>query len=128
MISVKKSFLYRNLRTKTWSRKEANGRVSERPLQAIIYNPKMVVSTAGRDRVRRTKIKVVHAGIRGHVTFTSTDETWDLFTMEHLKTLGFREITYNPYLYDSFVFSDTGEPIFMATIAYMTADMKVYVL
>jgi hypothetical protein len=128
MNTVKKSFIYRNLRTKTWSRKESNGRVSDRPLEAIIYQPKMIVSAPGRERVRRSRKKVVHAGIKGIVAAVSKVETFDATKRSILLNLGFREITYNPYLYDTFVFEDTKEPVYSASIAYMFANMKVYVL
>lgn len=130
MTTENKSFLYRNLRTKTWSRKSSSGKVIDWPLEVLICEPKMVVSAAGRERVKRTKRKVVHAGIRGFVTdiHYKIDTTWNEFTIQLIKSLGFKEITYNPYKHNSFVFVETELPIFEAKLAYLTADMKVYVL
>lgn len=102
--------------------------MSNRPLEVIVLNPKLTVSQAGKERVRRTKRKIVHAGVSGCVALSSKTAETKLLTPIEIKTLGFREITYNPYLHDSFVFSDTKEPVFSAGIAYMTSDMKVYIL
>lgn len=123
-----KSFLYRNLRTKTWSEKGPNGRVCARPLEVIVANPKLIVSESGRERVRRTRRKVVHAGVKGNIIISLYTAKSSLLTESELKFLGFKEVVYNPYLYDSFVFLDTKEPVFSAGIAYMTSDMKVYIL
>lgn len=68
---------------------------------------------AGRERVRRTGVKNVHAFVRGMV---------DMTTSYHGQTLG---VTYNPYKYDSFVcwgnLSNTSErkPIFAAPAAVL---------
>jgi len=128
MSLAKKFFIYRNLRTKTWSEKASNGRVTNWPVEVIISNPKMVVSSAGRMRVLSSKRKNVHAGIRGQIVSSSTLRSWDDATIASLIERGFREVTYNPHIYESFVFADTKEPVFNASSAYMTADMKVYVL
>lgn len=127
MTFLNKSFLYRNLKTKTWSQKLSNGKVVDRPLEVIIFKPKMVVSQAGRDRVRKTKKKTVHAGVRGFVTYKN-NSTQNLFTIDILKNIGFKEITYNPYKFDNFIFVETGLPVFEAEIAYLTSNMKVYIL
>jgi hypothetical protein len=127
LIFLNKSFLYRNLKTKTWSQKLSTGKVVDRPLEVIVFKPKLVVSQAGRDRVRRTKRKTVHAGIRGLVTYKS-NSTQNLFTIDILKNIGFKEITYNPYKCDNFVLVETGLSVFEAEVAYLTSNMKVYIL
>lgn len=60
------------------------------------------VSIAGMQRVRRTKQKNVHAGFKGtlecldeHIVVQQDSPDWGL-TGEY--------VTYNPYLYDSFVY------------------------
>jgi hypothetical protein len=58
----------------------------------------LAVQRAGRERVLREKRKNVHAFVRG---------VWDP-TAE----CGEQEVTYNPYLHESFVLRETGDPVF----------------
>lgn len=65
-----------------------------------LSNVTFSVRKAGRDKVIREKRKNVHAFVRG---------TWETFVAD--EGVG---VTYNPYLYESFVIRETGEPIYKA--------------
>lgn len=71
------------------------------------------VSKAGRDRVRRTRQKNVHAGVIGNLSFSEV-------------VVPKLEVSYNPYLYDTFVLSDTKNPIHKANGAILK-DKKVFI-
>ena len=100
--------VYRNLRTGRWSVRALEGphkglviaHKSDFILEACSY----AVQPAGRDKVRRTGRKNVHAFIRGRVP-------------EHMVMMfgGNRGVTYNPYKHDGFVLEAiatkvTGQP------------------
>lgn len=71
----------------------------------------MKVSQAGRRRVLKEKRKNVHAGIVG---------TWDYRDIHSIDGTG---ITYNPYLYESFVTKENKTPVFKAREVYMQAPL-----
>jgi hypothetical protein len=74
------------------------------------------VSQAVRARVVANKRKEVHAGVRGTPSLSSTGE----LTGERV------EVTYNPYLYISFVRKDSLEKVSFADAVYMDHNMKVW--
>ena len=106
---------YYNLHKKCLSYRPSGGKV--RHARALLLdNVKLSVQPAGRERVRREGRKNVHAFVRGEPSYIrplgETDDG-DL-TPENMQRQGYRPITYNPYKYDSFVYADTGEPVFTA--------------
>lgn len=114
---MSKSFIYRNLRTKTWSLRSSKGRVVGHPEKIWIESPVFVVSETVRQRVIREKQKRVHAGVRG---FISTSRKVSLSEMV--------EVTYNPYKYSSFVITSNETPIKSADLVFMDSEMKVWAL
>jgi hypothetical protein len=78
------------------------GRVIDYADSIILKNCTFPVSEAGRQRVLKEKRKNVHAYVRGE----TPEEGGSLINP--------RSVKYNPYKYDSFVFSDTEEPVHSA--------------
>ena len=109
-------FIYRNLRTKTWSKRSSKGRVVGHPLEIFLLGATFHVSQAVRARVVANKKKEVHAGVRG----TPSPLLAGRMTGERV------EVTYNPYHYDSFVRVDNLERVSSADAVYMDQDMKVW--
>lgn len=107
-------FVYFNLHKKVFSVKalegENKGRVVAHVNCILIDRPVFVVSEAGRQRVLREQRKNVHAGVRGIWTaWVDGIEAWDHLT----------PVTYNPYLYSSFVEKSTLAPVHKATFAVL---------
>jgi hypothetical protein len=98
------TFIYRNL-TKNCFSVKYRGKVVDHFTHPVIFSGRFSVSAAGRERVRRENKKYVHAFIVTNQTtpfehFYPCD--WEDWTL--------REVTYNPYKNEGFVFRDTGEP------------------
>lgn len=85
-----------------------------------IENCTLKVSQSGRQKVLKEKRKNVHAGIVGNVL--STDESLLNDDLE-----GYTELTYNPYLYDSFVVKETGKPVKTASVVYLL-NKKIFAI
>ena len=110
--------IYRNLRTKTWSKRNSKGIVVEHPSQVFLSNVKFHVSLLVRARVVRRKMKEVHAWVKGNITD-------DILTIETSNKV---EVTYNPYLYMSFVRVDNLQKVSSADFVYMDSEMKVWAI
>ena len=103
-----KVFVYYNLHKKLWSIKALEGPSKNK----VVYHAHRVelwgvtpkVSKAGRLRVLRDRCKNVHAGLQGElVSYTPCPK------LNH-KGDDWEAITYNPYLYETFVYTkDTKE-------------------
>lgn len=109
--------VYYNLHEKCLSVRHTSRGAKVRHASAIIINDvRLAVQPAGREKVIREKKKNVHAYLRGEpvyireVEFTDDGDLTDNNMWRH----GYRPITYNPYKYESFVYADTGEPIYEA--------------
>ena len=70
------------------------------------------VNAAGRERVRRTGKKQVHAFVTGYWCGPYYAGDWDLFT-----GMCDRAVTYNPYKYETFVRRDGESPVTEASLA-----------
>lgn len=94
-----KVFVYCNLHKHCWSVKalegDYKGRVIGHYHSIVLSDGLLRVSQAGRIRVLKEKRKNVHAGCQGEILI-SNETLPDCLT--------WREVTYNPYKYDSFVF------------------------
>lgn len=88
-------YVYRNLHTNGYSIKQ-NNKVVAHAKRLCIKDCKFVVSENGRQRVLKEKQKNVHAFIRGYYT------TSGMGTSAIKNDLPV-EVTYNPYVTDSFV-------------------------
>ena len=104
---------YFNLHKKCLSYRPSGGKV-QHAHTLLLNNVKFAVQPAGREKVRRESKKNVHAFVRGEVAFVRHDVSEDDgdITVGTMERHGYRPITYNPYKYDSFVYADTGEPIY----------------
>ena len=93
-------FVYYNLHKKLWSVKALEGADKGRVIAhrdvLVLRNAKPKVSEAGRQRVLREKRKNVHAGIEGDYRENAVAIGW----------LNGDDITYNPYKYKTFVYTD----------------------
>lgn len=80
------------------------GRVISHSHGITLTDVKFAVQPAGRERVRREGKKNVHAFVRGRIANSGSEDCREDFSDE--------KITYNPYIYDTFVNAKTKEPIF----------------
>jgi hypothetical protein len=111
-------FVYYNLHKKKWSIKALEGVCKNKVIgHADVVQLKDVtpkVSQAGRNRVIKEQCKNVHAGITGILTgYTG---------LNYLDLVGddcWQEITYNPYLYETFVYKDDDIEFKGADMCYM---------
>jgi hypothetical protein len=111
--------VYFNLHRKLWSIKSLKtGLVIGHSNTIILSDVEPKVSEAGRQRVINTKQKNVHAGLTG--TLKSVKE------LKH-SLENFKEITYNPYKYTSFVFKDNDNVYFNGCQEAIMKDRRVYV-
>ena len=111
--------VYWNLHQKCWSvvslEGHRKGRVVAHTDKVFIRDASFVVQPAGRQRVRSEKRKNVHAFVRG---------TWMTSLTENTE---WKKIIYNPYKYDTFVFSENEEPVFSAKSVAMFGPRNVRV-
>lgn len=75
------------------------GRIIAHATEVNLINVTLVVNKAGKQRVRTERRKNVHAFLRG---------TWGEAPIQH------NGITYNPYIHDTFVQRDNGQPVLAA--------------
>lgn len=94
--------MYWNLHKHLWSVQDCKtGRVTQHVTAYTLANASLVVRPAGQAKVRREGKKNVHAFAVGHISLENGIAT----------CLSGRAVTYNPYVNDTFVFEDTGEPV-----------------
>tara|TARA_R100001594_G_scaffold137505_1_gene180601 strand:- start:57 stop:431 length:375 start_codon:yes stop_codon:yes gene_type:complete len=107
--------VYRNLHKQLWSVRALEGphkgRVIARCAELVIHGPTFHVQPAGREKVRKTRRKNVHAFVRG--VFDEGIAT---------SKLGGYAITYNPYRHDTFVLARDGRDV--AEIRPHTAEFR----
>lgn len=96
MIDPKKRvYVYFNLHKRVWSIRQS-GRVVKHCKHIILSDCKYLVGQAGRKKVLKEQKKNVHAGVSGYVVSGSIP-TIPAYS---------EEVTYNPYVYTSFVDED----------------------
>ena len=106
--------VYRNLHQKCWSVRDAKtGLVIDHKDNIHIQDATLVVRPAGRKKVLQEQRKNVHAFIKG----TTSDSILRLTD----------QITYNPYKYDSFVLTESEEPITHAKHIYLDRQGKAFI-
>ena len=94
--------VYYNLHKNVFSVRH-KGKVIAWGNRVTIENPEYVVREKGRQKVLEEGRKNVHAFVRG------TLSDIDIFNQECLSLP--KEVTYNPYKYDSFVDGNTYQPV-----------------
>ena len=98
---MRKVRMYWNLHKKVWSIQDCKtGRVTDHVNAMTLADAKFTVRKAGQDKVRREGRKNVHAFAVGTISLKYGTAVWKG-----------RTVTYNPYKHDTFVFTDTGEPV-----------------
>ena len=111
-------FVYFNLHKKCFSIKalegDRKGRVVAHSTTVLLESCKFKVSESGRQRVLREKRKNVHAGVTG--VWINGDRVESHY--EFLSMVG-RQVTYNPYKYDSFIIKATEQSVDKADVVAM---------
>ena len=108
--------VYFNLHKRTFSVRACEGPNKGRVIAHLdtvyLTCPSFVVSAAGRERVRRERKKYVHAVVRGNLS--DFCRFWLV-----ANTIGkFSEVSYNPYVNDTFV-SGAGDAVTAAGAALL---------
>lgn len=118
IIEGQRVFVYYNLHKHLFSVKslegETKGKIIAHTKEIMLENCIFQVNEKNRLRVIETCQKNVHAGIVGNLSLKLKKKTKK------------QEITYNPYLYASFVDKYTKIPIYKAEAAYLT-NKKIFI-
>lgn len=112
-------FVYRNLTKKTWSVRSGK-KVIMHPINLIIRDATFFVSEKCRLRVLKNRRKEVHAGVKGHLDTITPVSDINLSCM--------KQITYNPYLYDSFVEVGSCKKVHFSELVFMDSNFNVWAL
>ena len=104
-------YVYRNLHTGTWSVRALagpdRGRVVAHPAEVFLRDAVFRVSAAGRDRVRSSGVRCVHAGVVGYVT-----------TRARIPRVAAETVNYNPFRNDAFVRCRDGVVVTAADVVH----------
>jgi len=120
-----KYYLYRNLHTGGFSVKH-RGRVVGRGGTVVMQYAKFQVSERGRQRAVTSHQRNVHAfAVADNYTCFGEDWLPGYLDDNPIFNEKFKEVTYNPFRDDSFVYAETGAPIFKSTMI-VTKDGKLY--
>jgi len=103
--------LHKNLFSVKSRQGDDYGKVFKHTPREVIVSPTFAVRQSGRLRVLKENKKNVHAFVRGHIVLDQI-----------LPSGKSRLVKYDPYKYDSFVFSDTEEPIKFADLAILNCN------
>jgi hypothetical protein len=105
-------YFYRNLHSDVFSIKYG-GKVVERLTRALIPSAGFKVNAKGREKVRTLKVKHVHAYVLTDDGYIRNLECAIEGYLSRMFTTGYvaREVIYNPYKNDAFVYADTGEDV-----------------
>jgi len=109
---MKQYFVYRNLRTNTFSLKYG-GKVILHPKELLMYEANFNVSEKGRQKVIATKRKNVHATISSHLIRVCFDTKFKVVS----------QIYYNPYI--TAYFSKAGVKVTKLPLVLLK-DNKIY--
>ena len=118
-----KVMVYYNLHKHTFSIQK-NGLVVLHVDYVKLKNVEFRVRVGGKEKVMKEKSKNVHAFVIG------TLEDFCEYPCENIPQEPDGEVvTYNPYLFDSFVFKKTKEPVFFAkTVEMVNSKNKIYII
>lgn len=109
---MRRVFVYRNLTRGCWSvRDHATGRVISYLHHVYLVGATFRVSKAGRARVLSSGHKNVHAGVDGYLVPRDPTRPTEQVLLE---------VTYNPYISDTFRVRSSGDPILEAAEVWMT--------
>lgn len=112
-----KGFAFRNLHQKgvTYSIRNSQGITILHTHGVLMKDADFVVSAKGREKVRSTGRKMVHAGVRGEIITDPVE------IAEVSKTFSNKSAYYNPYKVETFVDSVTGEALNKAQYVLLTS-------
>jgi len=111
MLSETNVRVYWNLHKGCWSVQDRKtGRVVRHVEAITLADVKFIVRPAGREKVRREGKKNVHAFAAGRYSLKNGLAAYHK---------GARRVTYNPYVNETFVFAETGEPVTDAYVVTM---------
>lgn len=122
---IKRFKIYRNLHKGNFSiqgyvKSKKGYRIVDRVSSAILEIVTFRVYESGRQRVLRERRKNVHAFV--------TPVSYDVKVMKNYDVSKLREIYYNPYKHETFVYKDTGEPVYGVLSKVLLKNNKVYEL
>jgi hypothetical protein len=102
--------IYRNLHKQQFSVRDPVARkVVGHVDRVMLLDAQFRVSEAGRQRVLKYRRKNVHAVVRGLTTGQPTIGA----------PAGWDRVRYDPYTTPTFIWADTGDPIFFASAVYV---------
>ena len=108
---MKKVRVYWNLHKNVWSIQDCkSGLVIDHMSDLVLEDAKFVVRKGGQKRVREQGKKNVHAFAAGRFSLKNGLASY---------VKGARRVTYNPYVNETFVFAETGEPVTDAYVVTM---------
>jgi len=114
-------FVYYNLHKNLWSIKSLDsGRVIGHKDIIILGGVAPKISEAGRLRVLKEKQKNVHAGLTG------TLKPLKIYNNFEESILNCKQITYNPYKYNTFVYKDNDNISFEGCQEAVLINKRVY--
>jgi hypothetical protein len=117
-----KVMVYYNLHKHTFS-VQKNGIVVFHADYLKLKDVEFRVRVGGKEKVRKEKSKNVHAFVIGIL------EDFCEFPCEDMTEPVGEIVTYNPYLYDSFVYKKTKEPVYNANeVVMINSKNKIFVV
>jgi ribosome maturation protein Sdo1 len=122
---IKRFRIYRNLHKGNFSiqgyvKHKKGYRVVDRVCSAILKNVTFRVYESGRQKVLEEQRKNVHAYV--------TPISYDVKVIKNYDVSKLREIYYNPYKHETFVYKDTGEMVCGVIDKVLLKNNKVYEL
>ena len=112
-----KTYVYYNLHKHCWSLMR-KGKVIGHCDALVVGNAEFRVRPGGRKRVLEEKRKNVHAFVIGSIVTRFEYDKDEIGTT--------RQVKYNPYKADSFVYADSGEKATQSKLVLMKADRTVW--
>ena len=113
--------VYRNLHKDCWSVRQG-GLVKFHCHEVNMRDCDFIVQQAGHARVISEKRKNVHAFVRGNLVNSESKRIGKCFALNNSEIESLRwlytwnphweRVTYNPYKYETFVYSESKEPIY----------------
>jgi hypothetical protein len=115
--------IHRNLnKPPYWSIKQSNGskkigKVIGYDTSILLKDVKFIVLKSGQERARSEQTKNVHGGAVGKIVDSGGN----------YNTNGWTLVTYNPFIDDTFIEKETGEPIYTAKEAVLKNTKEIWV-
>ena len=98
---MKRVQVYYNIRRGDYSVRQS-GRVIDHVDSIVLRDVRFNVAPAGRDKVRATGVKNVHATVTGYIV-DNPDRDGDFLYTNVPHGVGYDHVTYNPFKWDNFM-------------------------